>query len=483
MLFVTAKFLFFFVIVYLIFWSLPARFRLTFLLISSLIFYASWSLIFTLHFIVVIGINYYTIEFLKKNRKDWIFILLQIANLSNLGFFKYFYFFADIAGRLFGQDWLRQPDLQHLQRIEGNEILLPLAISFYTFQIMAYGIDVYKGVYTGSHSFREVLLFKAFFPQLIAGPIMRSSELLPQIADCKAGIYPVADARQMKKGLWLILIGVFKKILIAGQLLVFLAPMIASPGATPLDFTPQSVFLGVTGSMAMLYADFSAYTDLARGLGLLLGFKIPENFKAPFLSHSISEFWRRWHLTFSLWIRDYIFIPLGGSRRTEARVYLNVVITFFLGGLWHGASYTFVFWGFFMGVAIAIESYLDKRGFHEMPAFWPARIIRIIIVWIIFIFITTFFFAPDASWAVNAIRRMMSFHLIGDENLKNLGSLEIYFASIAGVMLFQWFELKPSHFTWIRKYENWVLPVAAIGFVLVLTQFAGPQKDFFYFQF
>ncbi len=481
MLFVTESFLVFFIIVFLVYWAAPQKLRFSILLISSLIFYASWSLVFTLHFIVVIGINYYTMEIVRTYRKKWLFVLLQTANICNLAFFKYFYFFADIIGALTGLSMLRQPLLQLEHRTAGHEILLPLAISFYTFQIMAYGFDIYRGVYTTKHKFREVLLFKAFFPQLIAGPIMRSAELLPQISSLRNGELSSVSSADFKKGLWLILIGVVKKVLVANQLLGFLAPLLVfDPNAGPRDYSTMSAWMFVTGSMMMLYTDFSAYSDLARGLGLLLGFKIPVNFRAPFITYSISEFWRRWHLTFSLWIRDYIFIPLGGSRVSEYRIYLNIVITFFLGGLWHGASYTFVLWGLCMGLFISFESLMTRHGYPEWPAKLPARAGRIALTWIFFICVSALFFAPNLGWALDMLARM--FYPSSGPS-RELASPGVYLATLCAVILFHWFEEKPAHFSWVRKYENYFLPAAALAVVAALTQFAGPQKDFFYFQF
>ncbi len=361
MLFVTETFLLFFLVVYVVYWALPAGWRLAWLLGASLFFYASWSFLFTLHFLGVIGINYVVMEIWKIKRSKLLFIALQIGNVANIAVFKYYYFLADFLGVVTGIGAWRHPHLITEHRDLGTEIFLPLAISFYTFQIMAYGFDIYRGTYTVNHRFRDVVLFKSFFPQLIAGPIMRSSELLPQIANYINSKAAVPDADRTKKGVWLILIGVVKKLLLGDQLMLVIAPVLSTPMDGIPEYSPAALWFVYYCTFVFIYLDFSAYSDMARGFGYLLGFEIPINFRAPAFAHSVAEFWRRWHVTFSLWIRDYIFIPLGGSRVSEGRVYFNYVFAFFLGGLWHGASYAFVIWGTLMGIALSIDAFLMKR--------------------------------------------------------------------------------------------------------------------------
>jgi D-alanyl-lipoteichoic acid acyltransferase DltB (MBOAT superfamily) len=354
---------------------------------------------------------------------------------------------------------------------------------------MAYGIDIKRGVYDTKHTIFEVLLFKVFFPQLIAGPIMRSNDLLPQIRRLNTDPSWSVDPRKLKDGLWLIILGVFKKVVIADQLLRFAAPMIMGARAAgsdkvmPWDYDSISVWAVVLGSMMMLYTDFSAYTDMARGFGKMLGFELPINFKAPFMMHSISEFWKRWHLTFSLWIRDYIFIPLGGSRVTESRIYVNYFITFLIGGLWHGANWTFVFWGGLMGFFISVELFLTKRGYPEWPASIAGRIFRPSIAWIVMIFSGTLFFAPDINWSWSAIARMVMWQNPSD-TLKSIGDPAIAVYSLFAVAFFHLIEERPEFFRKIPgKYETGLLVVSALILVFLLIGFAGGPADFFYFQF
>jgi len=482
MLFVTDTFLLFFIVVYLAYWLVPFRFRVNLLIVASIYFYATWSALFAVHFVVVILINYYVMEYWRKSRKNWIFFTLQAANVLNIAVFKYYYLFADIVGFVARIDFLRAPLLREADRAAGTEILLPLAISFYTFQIMSYGIDIYRGTYTEKHSLREVVLFKTFFPQLIAGPIMRSSDLLPQIRECDEG-KKLPDRSEMRHGLWYILFGIIKKMIIADSLLLLLAPAIAAPASKIVQFDPLHLWLLLLGAMFMLYADFSAYSDMARGFGYLLGFEIPINFAAPYFMKSISDFWRRWHLTFSYWIRDYIFIPLGGSRVREWRVYVNLIITFFIGGLWHGASYTFILWGTVTGVLLSIEAFLYKRGLEEWPASPLKRVVKLVITWIVFVPTAALFFGTGIDWSFAVIERMFTLTDIGADGLRHLAGAESISYSIVALLLFHLLEQYPSLLQRMRQHERWLLPLFAVVTIVAMTQFSTDKKDFFYFQF
>ena len=466
----------------MLFWLLPDRARMSLLILASLVFYASWSIPFLFHLLAVVAINYAIMELWRRYRQNWMFYLLQTANILNIACFKYFYFFADALGFVFGVSVWREPTLRLADRLDGSEIFLPLAISFYTFQIMSYGIDIFRGEYTRRHSFREVLLFKSFFPQLIAGPIMRSHELLPQVRALGEGNGPRPDGPRMRKGLWLVMIGVFKKVVVASVLLAYIAPIV-NREADPTNFHPGMIWLAIVGCLFMLYADFSAYSDMARGFGALLGFEIPENFRAPFFMTSISDYWRRWHLTFSRWIRDYIYIPLGGSRVGEWRVYLNYLITFFIAGLWHGASYTFVVWGIVVGIMLSVESYIRRRGFEEWPKTWPLRFARLGLAWLFLIPSSLLFFAPNWDWALTALAHMFNPLAYFSGAYQTLPHTESFLGGSLGVLLFHFIEERPASFRWIRRYETWLLPLGGLVLIVFLTQFSGKAQDFFYFQF
>jgi D-alanyl-lipoteichoic acid acyltransferase DltB (MBOAT superfamily) len=224
------------------------------------------------------------------------------------------------------------------------EVLLPLGISFYSFQILALQLDVYRGAAQAPASFARYLLFIAFFPQLVAGPILRGHEFLPQLE--RGG--RVAPERT-RRGLWLIASGVAKKVVLGDFLLApFVDPVFAHAGVAPAPVQ----LLAVYGFAFQIYFDFSGYTDMARGMACLLGFELPPNFQEPYLSRNPAEFWRRWHMTLSRWLRDYLYVPLGGNRRGRARTQLNLFLTMLLGGLWHGAAWTFVLWGGLHGLLL-----------------------------------------------------------------------------------------------------------------------------------
>lgn len=480
MLFVTAEFLIFFICVVLLHWILPPRYRVIFLTAASLFFYATWNLRFTLHFIVVVGINWSVIELWRIYQKKWIFYTLQTANLCNLAFFKYFYFFADVIGRAAGIPALQEPALLDSHRLIGAPILLPLAISFYTFQIMSYGFDIYRGAYKEKNTLLEVLLFKAFFPQLIAGPIMRSAELLPQIRAAAQEPGLTLDQESFYRGLWLILGGIVKKVLIADQIVLFLGPVMNAPD--PSVYHPAYLWLAPVGFTAMVYADFSAYSDLARGFGLLMGFQIPQNFKAPMFFMSVSDFWRRWHITFSRWLRDYIYIVLGGNRVSRGRLYFNFIFTFFLGGLWHGAAYTYVLWGVLTGVVLSIENFAESRGIPEFPESWWGRILRRITAHIMFWPVTVFFMAKTAGWAFVTVGSMFNPAAWLDEGIEPAHVETVIYATM-GALLFHLIEEFPGRFKRFELKQRVLVPVLGAVLIIVLSQFTGGQKDFFYFQF
>lgn len=483
MLFVSFEFLFFFVFVYLIYWILPAgRFRFYFLLTSSLVFYGTWSIPFLFHLLGILTFNYFGWAAYRKRNSKAVFIFIQSTNVLNLAFFKYFYFISDLLSGLLGLPGLSETVLRESHKAIGYEILLPLAISFYTFQVMSYGFDLRNGTYTAKHSFWEFVLFISFFPQLIAGPIVRSQDLLPQVRKLKEGSLPFPSLGSVQDGIWLLLSGIIKKIFIADQLLRFIQPVF-SPEIRSVDkLSPWFLWLLSFSFLVMLYADFSGYSDLARGLGKLLGFELPLNFKAPFLFSSFGDLWKRWHLTFSTWIRDYIFIPLGGSRVSEGRLWFNLIFTFLLGGLWHGAKLPFALWGICMGVFLSIEASLSKRQIYEFKTPF-SKILHRILIWFLYLSSGVFFFAPSASWGWEAVLKMTGGLFSSQEAGIYLPNPEGFLLSVFVVFLFQLAEEYPESLAYFKKIEYLLLPIAAILVALGMTQFLSGRTDFYYFQF
>lgn len=343
MLFSSVEFLAFFAIVYTLFLLLPKlgwlEGRRWLLLLASYYFYMSWNPPFVALLWLSTVVDYHLARRLMtedspKTRKTLV-IVSMLVNLGLLCYFKYAAFLADNLA-LFGVD--------HSFAVEG--IILPLGISFYTFQTMSYTIDVYRGKMPASESFLDFALYVTFFPQLIAGPIVRATEFLPQLVTL-----PDPKAEDRIQGWRLVMIGYFKKVYLADYLALVVDPQLQSLH----ELNWLSSWLVIYAFAFQIYFDFSGYTDIARGLARLFGFQLPENFQTPYLSCNITEFWRRWHMTLSRWLRDYLYISLGGNRHGALMTYRNLFLTMLLGGLWHGAGWNFVIWGALHGAYLAIH--------------------------------------------------------------------------------------------------------------------------------
>lgn len=313
------------------------------LIIASAVFYITWSWKFFLLLLGSATTNFFVGKKLLSAEKNRLFLLLGVLfNLCLLGYFKYFNFFIDNYNWLFGT---------HFQ---FAKIILPLGISFYTFQQIAYIVDAYKHEIKPC-SFFTYILFVIYFPQLVAGPIVHYQEMMPQFGSHKEVRWDL-----MWEGLFVFICGLFKKIVIADKLAVFV-----QQGYGNVD---QIGFLGAwllsLSYTFQLYFDFSGYADMAIGSGLFFGIRLPENFNSPYKALDIQDFWRRWHITLSTWLKNYIYIPLGGSRCTLRRTCVNLFLTFFIGGIWHGAGWTFILWGTFHGIATVIHRLWHQTGMH-----------------------------------------------------------------------------------------------------------------------
>ena len=345
-----------------IYWSLPHRAQNAFLLVGSYFFYGyvhPWFLI--LLFASTVGDYSFALGMRRFERHKRLLLACSLcANLGLLSFFKYFGFFVDNV--LF----LAQHLHVTLQRPTLN-IVLPVGISFYTFQSLSYTIDVYRGRLEPRRNFLDFAAFLALFPQLVAGPIERATHVLPQVERERH-----FDPEQARLGLLLMLWGLFKKIVIADNVALITNKVFAlsAPGFV-------LVWVGTLAFCVQIYADFSAYSDIARGTARLLGFELMKNFDHPYLSETPAEFWRRWHISLSTWFRDYVYIPLGGNRGSKSRVYLNLFLTFLLSGFWHGASWNFVMWGAYHGLLLVLFRILEERapGLFRVRALRPLRML------------------------------------------------------------------------------------------------------------
>jgi alginate O-acetyltransferase complex protein AlgI len=342
----TLEYAWFFALVFGVSWLL-ARFpkwRVVFLLASSYYFYAAWDVRFLALIFASSSVDYWLAHriFLaktEKRRKQWL-LLTVIVNLGVLAHFKYTAFAVREGTELLAHLGFSVPRV-------ALDIALPVGVSFFTFESMSYVIDVYRRQLEPHKSYLEYLTFVAFFPHLVAGPIVRPRDLLPQLS-----ARPIWNEAEASEGLFWIATGLLKKVAISDYLAVNLVDRVFS---SPLQYSAVETYAGVVGYAFQIYCDFSGYTDIATGSALLLGVRFPPNFNSPYQSQSLTEFWRRWHISLSTWLRDYLYVPLGGSREGTLKTYRNLILTMVLGGLWHGAAWTFVAWGAFHGILLAVE--------------------------------------------------------------------------------------------------------------------------------
>jgi alginate O-acetyltransferase complex protein AlgI len=341
-LFNSLQFPVFLLAVVLVYWMLQKRAQNTLLLVASYYFYGSWNWKF-LGLILLSTIIDYTLsqrlaQTQETARRKRLVLISIVVNLGILATFKYFNFFAgSLYELLMGLGIQTDPLVLN--------VILPVGISFYTFQTMGYTIDVYRKQTEPCGDPLNFALYVCFFPQLVAGPIERASRLIPQIENPRT-----FSSAVFQKGIFLIAWGMWKKVVIADNMAVIVDQLFTQEASTGF----ASLLAGY-GFALQIYCDFSGYTDIARGTALLLGFNLCENFNLPYFSQSIQEFWRRWHMSLSAWLRDYLYIPLGGNRKGTRRTYINLMTTMLLGGLWHGAAWTFVIWGGLHGSMLAIE--------------------------------------------------------------------------------------------------------------------------------
>ena len=445
--FTTTIYLIFFLLVYILYWTINSnKGKRFFLLIASLIFYGSWSFIFLIHFILILLINYIFYRFISLTKNINFLRLAILLNILNLGFFKYFYFFK-------------------LNNIFSYNVVLPLAISFYTFQFISFLVDSYRDEVEKINLF-EFLLFFTFFPQLIAGPILRAKDFIYQLKDV---VYPKLNYIYL--GMLFILTGITKKILIADNISKIIDPVWLNPEL----YNSNSIFFAFHGFSWQIYCDFSGYSDIAIGSAYLLGYRLPRNFLAPFFSVTFQDLWRRWHMTLSNWLGDYVYKSLGGNKISHFYTNRNLLFTFILGGFWHGASWNYIIWGGFCGCILVIEKYIYKNINFELKI---TKLLFIIITYFIFVFSLIFFKIENLELTPLYIAKF--FYLQSADLSIDLNSL-ITFIFFGGII--QSLELIK-----LESYENsrFLLFFIIIGYIfLFITSglIAGGSKEFIYFQF
>ena len=405
MLFNSIQYLIFFPIVVGLYFAIPHRYRWVLLLGASYYFYMSWKPEYIILIIISTLIDYYaglqmgrTADKAKRKR----FLILSL--LSNLGIlfgFKYFNFFNDSLRTIFNQ-------FNIFYNVPAFEVLLPVGISFYTFQTLSYSIDVYRGQKKPETHLGIFALYVAFFPQLVAGPIERSTQLLPQFYKQYE-----FDYQRVTDGLKLMAWGFFKKIVIADRLAV----VVDTVYNNPTEHTGIPLIIATYFFAFQIYCDFSGYSDIAIGSAQILGFDLMQNFRQPYFAKSVAEFWQRWHISLSTWFRDYLYIPLGGNRVSQGRWYSNLMIVFLVSGLWHGANWTFVIWGGLHGLyllcSLWTKSFRAKIGdtFQGKRLARRYKYVQVLITFHLVVFAWIFFRANSVTDAIYIASNLLHFSL------------------------------------------------------------------------
>ncbi|KWW25462.1 MAG: putative membrane protein involved in D-alanine export [bacterium F082] len=374
MVFSSNIFLFFFLPIFLIaYFVTPQKFRNYTLLLFSLIFYAYGAPDFVFLLVGECIINYFIVRGMAKTEKTstkkWLCALSVIMALGLLLYFKYANFFMENLNAILG--WM------HHEPVSWMKVALPIGISFFTFQSITYTLDVYRGTTPPSQKLTDYVLYIMMFPQLIAGPIVNYNSVAAQLVE------RTSTMEDRVVGFYRFIIGLGKKVLIANTLAAYADQVFAMNYA---DLATSTAWIGILSYTFQIYFDFSGYSDMAIGLGKMMGFKFPENFNDPYTSRSVTEFWKRWHMTLGNFIMNYLYIPLGGNRKGKGRMYLNLWLCFLLSGLWHGASWTFVLWGAFHGLFICADK-LFLKDLLKKAGKWPAVILTFFVVnmgWVLF---------------------------------------------------------------------------------------------------
>lgn len=480
MLFNSWTFILFLILVLSLYHTTSWRIQNLLLLLASYIFYAFWDWRFIALLATSTIVDYLVALQLQartdpRARKALLMLSLG-ANLGMLGFFKYFNFFIDSA--ITALDSLG---------VEANppllQVVLPVGISFYTFQTLAYTIDVYRGHLKPTRDFATYALYVCYFPQLVAGPIERAARLLPQLQSRRH-----ITQKDWNEGAQLILWGFLKKVAIADSLARFVNDAFADPAA----HSPAFLWLSMYCFAIQIYCDFSGYTDIARGTSRLFGINLMENFRQPYLSASITEFWRRWHISLSSWLRDYLYIPLGGNRHGEGKRYRNLMLTMLLGGLWHGAAWTFVLWGGLHGLLLALHRFATRGGSHS-PAQKPKSIAAKFSLGLK-IFIT--FHLVSLAWIPFRAQNWstMTAFLKGLTHWSSMGTFADLVSTgiVDNLLFYALLIIVLDIMCWIRGRElpfsdthHWAIRGTAYGIGLITLAFirGGDGEPFIYFQF
>ncbi|MGQ9608702.1 MAG: MBOAT family O-acyltransferase [bacterium] len=458
MLFHSWYFIIFFVVVYAIYLALRnTKYYLYWLLIASYFFYGWWNPLYLIIIAYSTITNYYAVVLMQKNGRKKVYLIASIINsLAVLCFFKYGAFITNNLNTFFSA-------LRIKYTIPKPGLLLPVGISFYTFHAMSYTIDYYRGVIKREPSLIKFATFISFFPQLVAGPILRASDMLPQLS-----VKPEIRKENISDGLSLFITGLFKKIALADYLAIYVDKIYNAPAL----FTSSHLILATFAFGWQIYFDFSGYTDMARGISRIMGFNLKLNFNNPYLATSLGDFWNRWHISLSSWFKDYLYIPLGGNRKGKFNTYRNMFITMVISGFWHGAAWTFIIWGLIHAVGRFITREFERSPFYNNKI---PKLVKQIYVFIFVSFAWIFFRAQNISDAFLIVKKILTSGL-ADPNFPIVALLLCLM-----VWIYQFlFESKFS-----KVLEDSFLKIALVCFMIlymVIFNISG-NEAFIYFQF
>ena len=474
MLFNSLSFIAFFIVVLGLYYSIRSwKAQKVLLLAASYVFYAAWNPPFVVLLWVSTAVDWFAARRLageENRRKRIAYLSLSLAaNLGLLGFFKYGGFLLDNFVSMVGFYGVAYQPAK-------PDIILPVGISFYTFQTMSYTLDVYLHRAKPTRSALDFALYVTFFPQLVAGPIVRASQFLPQCLTSKR-----ATRRQFTWGLFMMTLGLFQKVVLADAMLSPAAEAVFGFDRGPLS--PVDSWIGVLAFSGQIFFDFAGYSTCAIGIALCLGFSLPDNFRRPYAAVGFSDFWQRWHISLSTWLRDYLYIPLGGNRKGRLRTLANLMVTMLLGGLWHGASWTFVAWGGLHGLFLVAERELKRvLGDRARLTSRGARTLAGLLTFFLVNITWVFFRAPDFPSAGLMILSMFGLAGSGAQVLPTLDIVKVV-GVVAALLAVHWRFRTSRIETAAQNVPSWGhgLAWAAMLVLLVITQ--GGGNAFIYFQF
>ena len=469
MLFNSFTFWIFFAAVVIVYRFVEHRARNGWLLLASYFFYGYWDWRFLSLILFSTSVDFFVAQRIAqagdKRQKQRFLLVSLIANLGLLAVFKYLGFFVEEFNALWQALGFGDPLL-------GIRLILPVGISFYTFQTLSYTIDVYRGETKATRNFWDFALYVSFFPQLVAGPIERSSHLLPQMQNVR----PRCDEQRFREGLYHVLTGLFKKVIIADNMAMIANHVFNRPAS---ELTAPEVLIGVYAFAFQIYGDFSGYSSIAQGLAKWLGFDLMFNFNHPYFAKSPKDFWGRWHISLSSWLRDYLYIPLGGNRGSRWMTQRNLMLTMLLGGLWHGAAWTFVVWGAIHGLWLVIHRIVEPgKGARDKR--WVG-VVKVFITFHVVCLTWLFFRAESLMQAIEMLSRLGS--VWGATAFATGAGFLILFYVLPWTLFEYWMESRKDQLALTKV--GWPIRSLVYAYLILMLLYFPPPiaSEFIYFQF